>query len=262
MSVQIPILIGGSGGGGGGAVSSVAGKTGAVTLVGTDLSWAVSPEIPRTNLGTNLASGTALAWNTHYRGTLSSNKTLTHTGTPGSGAKTSLDINVTTAATLTIPSSKRIGDADSAVTSIPLPVGRHILSWEYNGAEVILTDSASAIPVELIIAASDESTALTTGTNKVTFRMPFAMNLTGIRGSLGTAQTSGSVLTVDVNENGTTVLSTKLTFDNTEKTTTSAATPAVISDTALADDSEITLDIDQVGDGTAKGLKVTLLGTR
>jgi len=60
----------------------------------------------------------------------------------------------------------------------------------------------------------------------------------------------------------TTILSTKLTIDNTEKTSTTAATAAVISDTALADDAEITIDIDQIGDGTAKGLKITLIGTR
>ncbi len=114
----------------------------------------------------------------------------------------------------------------------------------------------------LVLAASDESTALTTGTTKVTFRMPYAMTLSGVRCSLTTAQTSGSILTVDINEGGTTILSTKLTIDNTEKTSTTAATPPVISDTALADDAEITIDIDQVGDGTAKGLKITLIGTR
>lgn len=114
----------------------------------------------------------------------------------------------------------------------------------------------------LVLAASDETTALTTGTSKVTFRMPYAMTLTGVRCSLATAQTSGSILTVDVNESGTTILSTKLTIDNTEKTSTTAATAAVISDSALADDAEITIDIDQVGDGTAKGLKVALIGTR
>lgn len=113
----------------------------------------------------------------------------------------------------------------------------------------------------LCVAASDESTALTTGTAKVTFRMPAAVTLTDVRASLTTAQATGSVLTVDVNEAGATILSTKLTFDNTEKTTTTAATPRVISDAALADDAEITIDIDQVGDGTAKGLKVTLIGT-
>jgi len=114
----------------------------------------------------------------------------------------------------------------------------------------------------LVLAASDESTALTAGTTKVTFRMPYAMTLTGVRCSLTTAQTSGSILTVDINDSGASILSTKLTIDNTEKTSTTAATAPVISDTSLADDAEITIDIDQVGDGTAKGLKITLIGTR
>ncbi len=116
--------------------------------------------------------------------------------------------------------------------------------------------------IEIQAAASDETTALTTGTAKVTFRLPHAMTLTGVRASLTTAQTSGSIFTVDINENGTSVLSTKLTIDNNEKTSVTAATPAVISDSVLADDSEITIDIDQIGDGTAKGLKITLIGIR
>lgn len=114
----------------------------------------------------------------------------------------------------------------------------------------------------LTIACSDETTALTAGTAKITFRMPYAMTVSAVKASLSTAQTSGSILTVDINESGSTILSTKLTIDNTEKTSTTAATAAVISDSSLADDAEITIDIDQVGDGTAKGLKVTFIGTR
>lgn len=112
----------------------------------------------------------------------------------------------------------------------------------------------------IIVAASDETTALSAGVGKVTFRMPYAFVLTGIRASLTTAQTGGSILTVDVNEGGASILSTKLTIDNGEKTSTTAATAAVISDANLADDAEIAIDIDQIGDGTAKGLKVTLIG--
>jgi hypothetical protein len=134
--------------------------------------------------------------------------------------------------------------------------------------DVLIYESATSLwknkrlPVEIQLAASDETTALTTGTAKVTFRMPHAMTLTGVRASLTTAQASGSIFTVDINEGGASILSTKLTIDNTEKTSTTAAIPAVISDTALADDAEITIDIDQIGDGTAKGLKITLIGTR
>jgi hypothetical protein len=121
--------------------------------------------------------------------------------------------------------------------------------------------SLASLPFELVVAASDETTALTAGTAKITFRMPRAVTLTSVRASLTTAQASGNIFTVDINEGGTSILSTKLTIDNTEKTSSAAATPPVISDTALADDAEITIDIDQIGNGTATGLKVMLIGT-
>ena len=114
----------------------------------------------------------------------------------------------------------------------------------------------------IIVAASDETTALTTGSAKVTFRMPYAFTLTAVRASLTTAQASGTIFTVDINENGSTILSTKITIDNTEKTSTTAATAPVISDPDLADDAEITIDIDQIGNGSAAGLKVYLIGTQ
>ena len=110
------------------------------------------------------------------------------------------------------------------------------------------------------LSCSDLTTAITTGTTKAYFRSPLAFTLTDVRASLLTAQTSGNIFTVDINESGTSILSTKLTIDNTEKTSVTAATPAVISDTAIADDAEITIDVDQVGSGTAAGLIVTLIG--
>ena len=139
--------------------------------------------------------------------------------------------------------------------------GASYVTKRVTGANV-KTFAQSGLPTEVQVAASDETTALTTGTAKVTFRMPYAMTVTAVRASLSTAQASGSIFTVDINEGGTTILSTKLTIDNTEKTSTTAATAPVISDSALADDAEITIDIDQIGNGTAAGLKVTIIGTR
>lgn len=110
------------------------------------------------------------------------------------------------------------------------------------------------------VALSDEDTAIETGTAVVTIRMPFAMTLTGVRANLNTVSSSG-IPTVDINEAGSTILSTKLTIDASEKTSETAATAAVIDDASLADDAEITFDIDVAGTG-AKGLKVWLIGTR
>lgn len=119
-----------------------------------------------------------------------------------------------------------------------------------------------AVSVFFGIACSDETTAIETGTAVATFRIPYAITLTAVRCSVTTAPT-GSTFIVDINKDGSSILSTKLSIDATEKTSTTAATPVVISDTALADDAEITIDIDQIGSTVAgAGLKVYLIGTR
>ena len=112
-----------------------------------------------------------------------------------------------------------------------------------------------------VIPISDETTALTTGTAKVTFRMPYAFTLTEIpRASLTTAS-SGAAPQFDINESGVSILSTKLTIDANEKTSTTAAVPAALSDTELADDAEITFDIDTAGTNSA-GAKITFIGRK
>lgn len=117
-------------------------------------------------------------------------------------------------------------------------------------------------PVNIGAACSDETTPITVGTNKITFRVPSSFTLTGVRASLTDAQASGSIFTVDINQNGTSVLSTKITIDNGATTSTTATIPPVISTSAITDDSQITVDVDQVGNGTATGLKIWLIGTR
>jgi hypothetical protein len=128
-------------------------------------------------------------------------------------------------------------------------------TWELTGVYFNPTES-------LVIACSDETTAITTGTAKITFRMPYAFTLTAVRASVTTAPT-GSTIIIDINEGGTTILSTKLSIDASEKTSTTAASAAVISDSALADDAEMTIDFDQVGSTIAgAGVKVVLIGHR
>lgn len=121
---------------------------------------------------------------------------------------------------------------------------------------IILT----GVPVTLAFAISDETTQITSGTTaKLTYYMPHAMIVTGVRACL---TTSGSTLTtVDINEAGTSILSTKLTIDANEFSSQTAAAAPVISDNSLADDAKITFDIDTAGTGAA-GLKVTLIGYR
>lgn len=131
--------------------------------------------------------------------------------------------------------------------------------FRQNGSTVSLS---KALSVNIGAACSDETTPITSGNGKVTFRAPSAFTLTGVRASLTTAQSSGSIFTVNIKQNGASVLSTKITIDNGATTSTTATTPPVISTSAITDDAQITVDVDQVGDGTATGLKIWLIGTR
>jgi len=116
------------------------------------------------------------------------------------------------------------------------------------------------IPKVRQYAISDETTALTLGT-KLTARMPYAMTITGVRASLTTAQTSGNIITFDVKKNGTTIfIANWLTIDNNEKTSVTADLQPILNITSLADDDELTFEITQIGNGTAKGAKITLIG--
>ena len=111
------------------------------------------------------------------------------------------------------------------------------------------------------IAVGDETTVLTTGTGKVEFQMPYAFTLTDVKATVTTAPTTDAGFTVDINEDGSTILSTKITLDATEKTSATATTPPVISDSSLAADGVITVDIDALSSGgTEAGLKIWLIG--
>jgi len=111
-------------------------------------------------------------------------------------------------------------------------------------------------PEFFILTVGSEDIGLTTGTAKFTFRTPYACTLESVKATVTSAPTGSSVI-VDINENGSTVLSTKLSIDASETTSTSASSQAVISDSSLANDAEITIDIDQVGSvSPGVGLKV------
>lgn len=167
-----------------------------------------------------------------------------------------------TASGLTMSTARILGRTTAstgAVEEITAGTGLTLSAGDLSVNQAALT---SVKPTEhLILACSDESTAIDATGTKLTFRMPYAFTLSAVRASVNSACTTGT-FTVDINEGGTTILSTKLTIDATEKTSTTAAAAAVISDSALADDAEITIDVDDVGDSTATGLKVTLIGAR
>lgn len=133
-----------------------------------------------------------------------------------------------------------------------------------NGEIIVALEEAGQLYIETLErAVSDETTNLSTGTAKLTFRMPFAFVLTGVRISVNTAPTGATIL-VDVNKTGVgSIFTTRPSIDDSEKTSVTAATQPVLSVTSLSDDDEITIDIDQVGATTpGKGLKIIFFGYR
>jgi hypothetical protein len=168
--------------------------------------------------------------------------------------------NITSIGTLTtLTSGTHTISANANITmsgSLSQVSGANLVSATYISGDGSLLTNLKANSF-MTVALSDEATAITTGVGKVTFRAPFAMTLYQIpRASLSTASTSGNPA-VNIKKNSTTIFSTTLTIDANEKTSVTAATPAVLSTTTFADDDEITMDIDAAGTG-AKGLKVTL----
>lgn len=212
--------------------------------------------------------------------------TLASAATTDIGAEAANTISVTGTTTITALGTIASGARRTVIfagiltlthngTSLILPTGANITtaagdvahfvslgSGNWRCVGYMRADGSSLVAASKVIqvACSDLTTSISAGATKASFRMPYAMTLTAVRGALATAQASGSIFTVDINENGTTILSTKITVDNGETSSTTAATAPVISDTALSDDSQITVDVDQIGDGTGKGLTVVLIG--
>lgn len=154
-------------------------------------------------------------------------------------------LRVTNAATGGSPSLSAVGDD----TNISLTLAA-------KGTGVV---KGALVP--LAFAISDESTALTTGTAKLTYYMPRAFTIKEIYACVTTAPT-GANLIIDVNDGGTSIMTTnKLTIEATEFSTTTATTGPTLTDTALAAGTALTFDIDQIGSTVAgAGAKVTLLG--
>jgi hypothetical protein len=156
------------------------------------------------------------------------------------------DITTSATETYSLVLPENAGSSDQLLSTD----GTGVLSW-------------ASQKYDLVVAASDETTPLTADPNAplTTFRAPRAFKLTSIRASLTTAQPSGTqLLTIDVHINGTTIMSTKITFDNDEKTSSTAPTQPVLSTQYISEDEEFTVFCDSVGDSGASGLKIILIG--
>lgn len=128
--------------------------------------------------------------------------------------------------------------------------------YRYGGSSgwVVMTPGGAA-PKHVNVALSDMTTTLTTGTSKAVWFAPEDGELLDVW--LGNLTPSGSgVVRVDVNNGGSTVLSTRPAIDAGE-TTSLTGTAAVISSPSFNKGDRFTFDIDDAGT-TAAGLQVVM----
>lgn len=190
--------------------------------------------------------------------------------TTAAGARTSLGLGTIAVENTPLVVAKG-GTGDTTLTNHGVLLGQGTsavaITTAGTAGQVLTSGGASAdpafagLPYFIQSAASDETTALSTGTAKVTFRAPHAFTLTAARASLTTSSSSGTP-TIDIKKNGTTIFSTKITIDASELTSVTAAVPSVLASgpISISDDDAFSVNIDVAGTNAA-GLKVTLIGT-
>ena len=116
-------------------------------------------------------------------------------------------------------------------------------------------------PIVFVCSAFETDLAADTGVAYLQFVKKFTLTQLPIA-TVKVAGT-GSTITVDINNDGTTIFDTILSIDASELTSETAATPAVLTDdpTIFSPGDVLTVDIDQPGSSVAgQELLVTLWG--
>jgi hypothetical protein len=130
------------------------------------------------------------------------------------------------------------------------------------------TDSTRAMPVDQFVASNrnvryidwrilDKATAHTVSTTVGgDFEFPFTGTIVSIGAYVDTAGVTGTA-TMDVNNGGTTIMTTnKITIDTAEKTSRTAATAPTLTTTAITAGDILTADIDVIQTTPANGLVI------
>ncbi len=106
---------------------------------------------------TNLSGGTVLTVGTHYYDTLSADRVVTFAGSPTAGGNATILRLICTSGphTLSFPSSFRVGESATPITSLSVPTGYNEFSWLTSGGAVwlidTLSDTTGLVPITRVI---------------------------------------------------------------------------------------------------------------
>ena len=191
-----------------------------------------------------------------------SDKTLTLPNLTGTLATTDVAGGGTGGTTHTT-GSVLLGNGTSGITNTGVIADNTFIVGNGSGAPSLETGATARTSMgvsrleSFIIAASDETSIITAGDNKVRFAMPYAFTVTEVKAHLNTASSSGNVH-IQVTEAGA---SNSITSAVVNLGTGTAAATTSFADSSLAEDAIIGVNIESGQAGTgAVGLKVTILG--
>lgn len=130
--------------------------------------------------------------------------------------------------------------------------------------KISVAEAKKLFAKQLIImdVSRSESANVSVATDVYTFEIPYGFTITNVVATVATAPV-GADMVIDVSVGTTSIFSGSnvLTIDDGEFSSSTSASPAVISDGVVAAGSSIVVDVSQVGSSTAgAGLKVVLVG--
>jgi len=169
---------------------------------------------------------------------------------PGIGAADTFTFNCATATltnkTINLASCNTIDDTCASAGDM----------LQYNATCCVY--QSQAIRETIITRFGDSCTTICTGNGQYEFQMPYCFTLTDVYATVATASSCG-LPSIQIQQNALDILSTAITLDTCEKTSRTAVTAPVISDTTMDINGVITFDLDAVGTGVT-GLVIYLIG--
>lgn len=109
-------------------------------------------------------------------------------------------------------------------------------------------------------ALSNQVDPLVSAVGLLSVPVPYNLELTEVQAFVVTPAATGGPLTFDIRLNGTSIMSTLITIEDTENNSIDSATPPVIASPSLTRGGVLRFDLTDDADGTAVGAIITLIG--